>query len=110
MAFVPPKAQGLYDPTREHDACGVGCVVSITGKRDHSIVEMGKQVLMNLLHRGATGGDEATGDGAGILIQVPHEFLRYEANRLGFTLPEPLRYGVGMVFGPKDDAVRQHCD
>jgi len=110
MTSIPPKAQGLYDPAYEHDSCGVGCVVNISGRRDHAIVELGKKVLINLLHRGATGGDETTGDGAGILIQIPHAFLGAEAKRLGFALPEPLRYGVSMVFGSPDDAIRQRCD
>jgi len=67
-----PDKQGLYDPAHEHDACGIGAVANISGRRDHLIVEYGRQVLMNLIHRGAAGADESTGDGAGILIQIPH--------------------------------------
>jgi len=82
-----PKARGLYDPRWEHDACGIGAVVNISGSRDHAVVEHGKQVLLNLMHEGPRGADESTGDGAGILFQVPHEFLTGEADRLGFTIP-----------------------
>ena len=89
MTISAPKAQGLYDPRFEHDACGIGAVVNISGRREHAIVEHGKQVLLNLMHRGAAGADESTGDGAGILFQIPHEFFAAEAGRLGFTLPEP---------------------
>ena len=95
---MPPKACGLYDPHFEHDACGIGAVVNISGKQDHAIVEYGKQILLNLQHRGAAGADESTGDGAGILMQIPHEFFADEVRRLGFFLPESLRYGVAMVF------------
>ena len=88
-----PKARGLYDPQWEHDACGIGAVVNISGRRDHAVVEHGKQVLLNLMHRGAAGADESTGDGAGILLQVPHEFFAAEADRLGF--PFQLSAGMG---------------
>ena len=105
-----PDKQGLYDPAHEHDACGIGAVADISGRRDHTIVEYGKQVLMNLIHRGAAGADESTGDGAGILIQIPHEFLAAETERLGFRLPEPLKYGAAMVFGPRDSGLRSRCE
>ena len=105
-----PENQGLYDARHEHDACGIGAVVNINGHADHSIIEHSKELLLNLHHRGAAGADETTGDGAGILFQIPHEFLPVEADRLGFQLPNPSRYGVGMVFGPKDSALRQQCD
>ena len=104
------KNQGLYESRREHDGCGIGAVVNISGRRDHSIIEYGKQILLNLHHRGATGADEVTGDGAGILFQVPHEFLVAESKRLGFFLPPTLCYGVGMVFGPQDQQLRNKCD
>ena len=93
---------GLYEARREHDACGIGAVVNISGKREHSIIEYGKQVLVNLHHRGAAGADETTGDGAGILFQIPHEFFVAEAGKLGITLPEPSLYGVGVVFSSKE--------
>src|SRR4030042_4617702 len=98
--------QGLYETRREHDACGIGAVVNINGARDHSIIEYGKQILINLTHRGAAGADETTGDGAGILFQIPHEFFVNECEERGFSLPEPGEYGVGMAFGPKDPELR----
>ncbi len=105
-----PENQGLYETRYEHDGCGIGAVVNISGKRDHSIIDYGKQILVNLHHRGAAGADETTGDGAGILIQIPHEFLAAECGKLGFGLPELTRYGVGVVFGSKDAGLRRQCD
>jgi len=105
-----PGKQGLYDPGWEHDACGIGAVANISGRRDYAIIDYGKQILLNLLHRGAAGSDESTGDGAGILLQIGHGFLAAETERLGFTLPEPKHYGVAMVFGPRNAAVRDQCD
>jgi glutamate synthase (ferredoxin) len=102
---LPPR-QGLYDPQFEHDACGAGFVVNIKGKASHDIIEQALTVLDNLAHRGATGSETNTGDGAGILIQVPHEFLVRECAALGFALPDPRYYGVGMLFMPQDDARR----
>ncbi len=103
-----PPAQGLYDPLQEHDSCGVGFVANIEGKPSHAIIRDGIEVLKNLLHRGAVGGDQTTGDGAGILIQVPDAFYREEAERLGFALPDGGAYGVGMLFVPQT-AVRKQC-
>jgi glutamate synthase (NADPH) large chain len=105
-----PKKQGLYDPAHEHDACGVGFVVNIKGERSHDIVAKGLQVLDNLTHRGACGCDPRTGDGAGILMQIPHEFFASEASRLGFKLPAPGEYGVGQVFLPLDAVKRRECE
>src|SRR3954451_8641193 len=102
-------AQGLYDPTREHDACGVGFVAHIKGKRAHSIIAQGLKILENLDHRGAVGADKLMGDGAGILIQIPDEFYREEMASLGIDLPPPGEYGVGMVFLPKEHASRLAC-
>ncbi|MHC4310048.1 MAG: glutamate synthase subunit alpha, partial [Planctomycetota bacterium] len=102
--------QGLYEVRREHDACGIGAVVNISGKREHSIIEHGKEILINLHHRGAAGADEITGDGAGILFQIPHEFVSAECEKLGFTLPSISEYGAGMVFGSKDSKLREQCD
>jgi glutamate synthase domain-containing protein 2/glutamate synthase domain-containing protein 1/glutamate synthase domain-containing protein 3 len=99
----------LYDPQWEHDACGIGAVVDISGHRTHAIVEQGKQVLLNLMHRGASGADESTGDGAGILLQIPDEFFRTEADSLGFSLPPQGHYGVGMFFLPHDAELRGRC-
>jgi glutamate synthase domain-containing protein 2/glutamate synthase domain-containing protein 1/glutamate synthase domain-containing protein 3 len=96
---LPPK-QGLYDPRFEHDACGVGFVVNIKGEKSHEIIEQALTVLENLDHRGACGCEENTGDGAGILVQIPHAFLKDACGGLGFQLPDPGEYGVGMIFLP----------
>src|SRR6266403_4809222 len=103
----PPPAQGLYDPAHEHDACGVGFVVDIKGRKSHAIVSQALQVLINLLHRGACGCEVNTGDGAGILVQMPDRFLRKHADRLGFDLPAPGEYGAGLVFLPRDPGQRE---
>ena len=103
---APPK-QGLYDPQFEHDACGLGFVVNIKGKKSHQLVSDALQILVNLDHRGACGCEANTGDGAGILIQVPHEFLAAQTAKLGFTLPAAGQYGVGMMFLPKNPADRE---
>src|SRR5476651_803914 len=89
----PPKKQGLYDPQFEHDACGVGFVVNMKGKKSHEVVQQGIQILLNLDHRGACGCEPNTGDGAGILIQLPHKFFTKAAKENNFTLPAPGRYG-----------------
>jgi glutamate synthase (NADPH/NADH) large chain len=105
-----PAAQGLYRPEHEHDACGVGFVASIEGRKSHDIVLKGVQILINLAHRGACGCDPKTGDGAGILIQIPHAFFDLESARMGFSLPAPGEYGVGMVFLPVDLHDRLLCE
>ena len=102
-----PAPIGLYDPAHEHDACGVGFVVNIRGERSHDIVAKGLQILENLEHRGACGCDPETGDGSGLLMQLPHEFFQREAERLGFGIPAPGEYGVGQVFLPLDPAKRE---
>ena len=104
------KNQGLYESRREHDACGIGAVVNIAGKQQHSIIEYGKQILVNLHHRGAAGADETTGDGAGILFQIPHEFFHAVSGELGFTMPDVSTYGIGMIFGSKDKKIREQCE
>jgi len=106
MAVGLPPREGLYDPAHEHDSCGVGFLVHLKGKRTHRLVRDGIVALNNLNHRGACGCEPTTGDGAGILIQVPHEFLARECAQLGFTLPERGRYGVGCVFMPRDPAAQ----
>jgi len=106
----PPGKQGLYDPAFEHDACGVGFLANIKGRRSHDIVRSGLEILLNLDHRGACGAEPNTGDGAGILIQVPDEFLREVTQGLGFQLPEPGQYGVGMFYLPRDPAERRACE
>jgi len=105
-----PKAYGLYDPQNEHDACGIGAVVNISGKADHRIIDLGKQILLNLMHRGASVADEVTGDGAGILFQIPHEFFLEELDRDKVALPDCGAYGVAMVFLPREDEVRWRCE
>ena len=101
-----PVEQGLYDPRNEHDACGIGFVVNVQGERSHDIILKGLEILINLSHRGACGCDPETGDGAGILIQIPHQFFARECAALGFTLPPAGEYGVGMVFLPVEPSQR----
>ncbi len=99
-------SEGLYDPRDEHDACGVGFIVHVKGRRSHAIIRDGLQILVNLEHRGGSGGDGRTGDGAGILVQMPDRFLRREAAGLGIGLPPEGEYGAGTVFLPRDGAGR----
>ncbi len=106
---LPPE-QGLYHPAHEHDACGVGFVANIKGRKSHSIVEQGLTVLKNLTHRGAVGWDPKLSDGAGCLIQIPDKFLREEMAKRGVKLPPLGQYGVGMVFLPRDPASRLACE
>ncbi|HEX4881159.1 MAG TPA: hypothetical protein VFV18_02290, partial [Porticoccaceae bacterium] len=106
----PPGKQGLYDPAFEHDACGVGFLANIKGRRSHDIVRSGLEILVNLDHRGACGAEPNTGDGAGILIQLPHDFLRDVTAAIGIQLPEPGHYGVGMFYLPQDVAERRACE
>jgi len=101
---------GLYDSRFEHDSCGVGFVCNIQGQKSHAIIEKGIQALVHLLHRGAVGADPKTGDGAGLLIQVPHEFLKQECSKIKIDLPERGNYGVGMVFLPQDKHEREFCE
>lgn len=103
------SAGGLYDSTYEHDSCGVGFVVDMKGRQSHRIVEQALTVLKNLLHRGACGCEENTGDGAGILMQIPHRFLSEVCADLEIALPQPGHYGAGMVFLPHDDHERNAC-
>jgi glutamate synthase (NADPH) large chain len=105
-----PPAQGLYDPAYEHDACGIGFVASIRCEKSHEIVRQGIQVLINLTHRGACGCDPETGDGAGILIQIPHKFFARECSQLGFELPAEGEYAVGMTFLPVEKHQRLQCE
>ncbi len=105
---LPPK-QGLYDPKNEHDACGVGFVANIKGRKSHAIVRQGLTILENLTHRGAVGADPLAGDGAGILVQIPDRFLRAECAAQNLSLPAPGDYAVGMMFLPQPDTTRAHC-
>ncbi|MEP7058996.1 MAG: glutamate synthase subunit alpha, partial [Caldimonas sp.] len=107
--ILSARQSGLYDPTREHDACGVGFVAHIAGHKSHGIVQQGLKILENLDHRGAVGADPLMGDGAGILIQIPDDFYRAEMAALGVALPAPGEFGVGMVFLPKEHASRLAC-
>src|SRR5437763_5185248 len=105
-----PPAQGLYHPSNEREACGIGFVVNIAGQKSHDIVSKGIQVLINLTHRGACGCDPETGDGAGVTIQIPHKFFARECAKLGFTLPPPGVYAVAMTFLPVERQQRLSCE
>ena len=102
-----PPAQGLYDPALEKDSCGVGFIADIKGRSSHKLIEDALAILCNLEHRGAVGADPRAGDGAGILVQIPHKFFAKEAERLGFALPKPREYAVGALFMPRDPDWRQ---
>ncbi len=95
----------MYRPAYEHDACGVGLVVNVGGGKSHEIVENGLQVLEHMAHRGAEGADSKTGDGAGMMVQIPHEFILLQ----GIPVPEKGKYGVGVLFLPKDQAACAAC-
>src|SRR3989338_5642219 len=110
MRLGVPAKQGLYDPQFEKDSCGVGFVVDIKGRRSHGIVRQALTVLENLRHRGACGCEANTGDGAGILTQVPHEFLQKACQKEGISLPAPKDYGVGMIYFSPDKAERLACE
>jgi glutamate synthase domain-containing protein 2/glutamate synthase domain-containing protein 1/glutamate synthase domain-containing protein 3 len=105
-----PEPQGLYDAAHEHDACGVGFVAHIKGKKSHDIVDQGLTILRNLTHRGAVGADPKASDGAGILIQIPDAFFREEMAKQGVKLPPAGHYGIGMVFLPREPASRIACE
>jgi len=114
QASAPPRAvapgrQGLYDPAFEHEACGVGFVVNVKGRKSHQTIQDALQILLNLNHRGACGCEANTGDGAGILLQMPHRFLERVAGEVGVQLPGLRQYGVGMAFLPPDPAQRRGC-
>jgi glutamate synthase domain-containing protein 2/glutamate synthase domain-containing protein 1/glutamate synthase domain-containing protein 3 len=104
-----PRRSGLYDPQFERDACGVGFVANIQGVASHRIVRQGVEILLNLVHRGACGCDPLTGDGAGILLQMPHEFFLKEGKKLGMRVPQRGEYGAGCVFLPRDRQERRQC-
>ena len=110
MQTAAPSRQGLYDPAHEHDSCGVGFVVDIKGRRSRRIVDQAFEVLANLEHRGACGCETNSGDGAGILLQIPHAFFARECADLNFSLPGAGLYAVGMVFLPNDDEGRADCE
>src|SRR5437764_1994222 len=105
-----PEPTGLYDPRNEHDACGVGLIANINNIKSHKIITGGLSILRNLEHRGAVGADPKAGDGAGVLLQIPHAFFAAEAQRLGFSLPSPQHYGVGYLFMPREPIYRQDVE
>ena len=105
----PPGIQGMYDPSREHDACGLGFIAHIKGRKNHAIVEHGLRILENLTHRGATGADRFRATAAGILIQLPALFPP-GVRKTRRTLPAIGQYGVGMVFLPREPASRMACE
>src|SRR6202163_3028792 len=102
-----PAAEGMYDPSLEKDSCGVGFIANIKGKKSHQIVSDAISILCNLEHRGAVGADPRAGDGAGILVQIPHAFFSAAAAELGFRLPAAGEYAVGALFMPRDPDWRQ---
>ena len=104
-----PDKQGLYDPALEHDSCGVGFIVDMHNRSSHEIVQQGLQLIGNLEHRGALGADPKTGDGCGVMIQIPHEFFAQESPSFGIRLPDPGEYGIGTLFLPQNQDHRFHC-
>jgi glutamate synthase domain-containing protein 1 len=108
--LTAPKAQGLYDPRFEHDACGVGFIAHVKGRKSHAILRDALSALVRLNHRGACGCEANTGDGAGILIQTPHEFLKKAASGAKIALPGAKEYGVGQMFLPQDAKQRAECE
>ena len=104
------STDGLYDPSFEHEACGVGLVANTRGVKSHEVIKQGLEVLINLGHRGAAGADPETGDGAGIMMQMPHEFIVSEFGRLGVRVPDVGSYGIGMTFLPQDSEERSRCE
>ena len=109
-AFRDRQARGLFDPSREYDACGVGFIANLKGGKTHKLIEDALCILENLEHRGAVGADPIAGDGAGILIQIPHAFLEAEAQKLKFKLPKAGHYACGHLFLPRDERLRAHCE
>ncbi len=104
------KLQGLYDPQFEKDNCGIGILANIRGEKSHDIVKKGIEILINLTHRGGVGADTKTGDGAGIMLQIPHEFFSIACDNLGIDLPKEGKYGIGMVFLPRETTFTSQCE
>ena len=109
-AFQAPVKSGLFDPMREHDACGVGFIVNLRNRKSQQIVQNGLRILENLEHRGAVGADPLMGDGAGIMVQIPHRFFVKEGQRLGFSVPAPGQYAVGFIFMPQEIELREKME
>ncbi|SET11028.1 glutamate synthase (NADPH/NADH) large chain [Natronincola peptidivorans] len=105
-----PQRQGLYDPSMEKENCGVGFIANVKGQKSHYILQQGLEILRKLKHRGAVGADASTGDGAGILVQIPHDFLKKETEKMEIVLPEPGEYAVGMLFLPREPNARLFCE
>src|SRR5262245_38384512 len=105
-----PEASGLFDPKREYDACGVGFIADLKRGASHGLIKDALAILENLEHRGAVGADPIAGDGAGILIQIPHAFFEEECAKLKIKLPKPGHYAVGHLFMPQDERLRAHCE
>jgi len=110
IVATAPKKQGLYDPQFEHDACGVGFVVDMKGRKSHRILQQGIEVLKNLDHRGASGAEVNTGDGAGVLLQMPHQFLVTACKQTSIKLPAEGEYGCGLVFLPRNATLRRSLE
>ena len=106
--YERPEAQGLFDPSFERDACGVGFIANLKGEKSHRVISDALGMLCNLEHRGAVGADPLAGDGAGMLIQIPHAFFKDECAKIGITLPEPFQYAVGQLFMPQDERLNAH--
>ena len=106
--YERPQAEGLFDPSFERDACGVGFIANLKGEKSHRVISDAISMLCNLEHRGAVGADPLAGDGAGMLIQIPHAFFKEECAKIGITLPEPLQYAVGQLFMPQDERLNAH--
>ena len=104
-----PEPFGLYHPQHEHDACGAGFIANLRGEKSHDTIEQALEILVNLTHRGACGCDEKTGDGAGLLIQMPHAFMQQATAQEGISLPDAQEYGAGLVFLPRDAQERSYC-
>ncbi|SKC84242.1 glutamate synthase (NADPH/NADH) large chain [Maledivibacter halophilus] len=105
-----PKKQGLYSPDMEKDSCGVGFIANVKGNKSNYILQQGLQILRSLKHRGAVGADESTGDGSGIMFQIPHEFLKRETKKMNIDLPKDGNYAVGMLFLPRQPNARLYCE
>ncbi|MCP4182936.1 MAG: hypothetical protein GY761_06415, partial [Hyphomicrobiales bacterium] len=108
--YCQPLKQGLYDPGNEHDSCGVGFIAQMKGIPSHQIIIDGLQILENMTHRGAVGADPLMGDGAGILVQIPHEFFSGEQSGVNFDIPESGEYAVGHIFLPGNETIRKHIE
>ena len=104
------QSQGLYNPQHEHDACGVGFVADIKGRRSNQVLRDALQILVRLCHRGAAGCEPNTGDGAGVLMQIPHDYLKQKCDQLSIALPAQGEYGVAVMFLPPEPSERYKCE